>query len=109
MSAVAVALLALRLPPSGHESGGSNRITLAHKDNIPDALRMMPLGVPDSAWPGLSTVSKMRPNNFKGNYSIGIMENKMETTIIQSGDIEIMENKMETTIIYRGSMAVSQK
>ena len=30
---------------------------------------------------------------------IGIMENKMETTIVYRGDIGIMEKKMETTTL----------
>ena len=41
---------------------------------------------------------------------IGIMENKMETTIIHWGYIGIMENKMETTIVcwgYTGIMVIS--
>ena len=33
---------------------------------------------------------------------MGIMENKMETTIVYWGNIEIMEKKMETTIGYHG-------
>ena len=31
---------------------------------------------------------------------LGIMENKMETTIVNWGYIGIMENKMETTIVH---------
>ena len=40
-------------------------------------------------------------NSLKGVY-IGIMENKMETTIVDRGYIGIMEKKMETTMAYGG-------
>ena len=34
--------------------------------------------------------------------NIGIMENKMESTIVYWGYIGIMETKMDTTIVYWG-------
>ena len=37
---------------------------------------------------------------------IGIMEKKMETTIVYWGCIGIMEKKMETTIVYWGYIGV---
>ena len=40
---------------------------------------------------------------------IGIMEKKMETTIIYWGNIGIMEKKMETTIIYWGNIGIMEK
>ena len=39
---------------------------------------------------------------------IGIMENKMETTIVYWGYIGIMENKMETTIVYWGYIGIME-
>ena len=41
--------------------------------------------------------------------SNGIMENKMETTIVYRGYIGIMENKLETTIVYRGYIRIISK
>ena len=42
--------------------------------------------------------SASRPSGKLGY--MGIMENKMETTIVYWGNIGIMEKKMETTIVY---------
>ena len=36
----------------------------------------------------------------------GIMENKMETTIVYLGYYGIMENKTETTIVYSGNIGM---
>ena len=38
-------------------------------------------------------------NNGKNSKYIGIMEKKMETTIVYWGYIGIMENKMETIVM----------
>ena len=40
---------------------------------------------------------------------IGIMEKKMETTIVYWGYIGIMEKKMETTIVYWGYIGIMEK
>ena len=40
---------------------------------------------------------------------IGIMEKKMETTIVCWGYIGIMEKKMETTIVYWGYIGIMEK
>ena len=40
---------------------------------------------------------------------IGMMENKMETTIVYRGYIGIMENKMETTILYGVVILMGQR
>ena len=40
---------------------------------------------------------------------IGIMEKKMETTIVYWGYIRIMEHKLETTIVYRGYIGIMEK
>ena len=40
---------------------------------------------------------------------IGVMENRMETTIVYWGYIRIMENKMETTIVYWGYIGIMEK
>ena len=49
------------------------------------------------------------PRSLKGIYRVilrlfwgyrGVMENKMETTIVYWGNIGTMENKMETTTVY---------
>ena len=37
---------------------------------------------------------------------MGIMENKMEITVVYWGSIGIMEKKMETTIVYRGYYSI---
>ena len=39
----------------------------------------------------------------------GIMEKKMETTIVCWGYIGIMEKKMETTIVYWGYIGIMEK
>ena len=39
---------------------------------------------------------------------IGIMEKKVETTIVYWGDIGILEKKMETTIVYRGYIGIME-
>ena len=39
---------------------------------------------------------------------LGIMENKMETTIVYWGYIGIMENKMEATIVYWGYIGIME-
>ena len=39
---------------------------------------------------------------------LGLMENKMETTIVCRGYIGIMENKMETTIVCRGYVGIME-
>ena len=43
-----------------------------------------------------------------GHLNIGIMEKKMETTIVYWGYIGIMEKKMETTIVYWGYIFIQQ-
>ena len=40
--------------------------------------------------------------------NIGIMENKMGTTIVYRGYIGIMDNKMETTIVCRGYIGIME-
>ena len=40
---------------------------------------------------------------------MGIMEKKMETTIVHGGYIGIMEKKMEATIVYGGYMGIMEK
>ena len=40
---------------------------------------------------------------------IGIMEKKMETTIVYCGYNGIMEKKMETTIVYWGYIGIMKK
>ena len=55
-------------------------------------------------WLG-SVVIRPRRCNF---CHIGIMENKMETTIVYWGYIGIMENKMETTIVYWGYIGIME-
>ena len=40
---------------------------------------------------------------------IGIMEKKMETTIVHWGNTGITEKKLETTIVHWGYLAVMQK
>ena len=47
------------------------------------------------------TVKSSEVYSYIGVY-IGIMEKRMETTVIYWGYIGIMEKKMETTIIYWG-------
>ena len=44
-----------------------------------------------------------KPRQILRGY-MGIMEKKMETTIVYWGYIGIMEKKMETTIVYMGYM-----
>ena len=54
----------------------------------------------------------MKGLNFGGGgaatHYIGIMENKMETTIVHWGNIGIMENKMETTIVHWGNIGIME-
>ena len=40
---------------------------------------------------------------------VGIMEERMETTIVYWGFVGIMENQMETTIVYWGYMGDNGK
>ena len=40
---------------------------------------------------------------------IGIVEKKMETTIVHWGNIGIMEKKMETTIVYWGNIGIMER
>ena len=39
----------------------------------------------------------------------GIMENKMETTMVYWGYIGVMEKKMETTMVYWGYIGIVEK
>ena len=41
--------------------------------------------------------------------SFGIMEEKMETTVVYGCDVGIMEKEMETTIVYWGSIGIMEK
>ena len=41
--------------------------------------------------------------------AIGIMEKKMETTIVYWGYVGIMEKKMETTIVYWGYVVIMER
>ena len=43
-----------------------------------------------------------------GDY-IGIMEKKMETTIVCWGCMVIMETKMETSVVYWGCIGILEK
>ena len=57
---------------------------------------------------------KWRPRCNGNCYSIlglliGIMDNKLETTIVHWGFIGIMENRMETTIVHRGYIGIMEK
>ena len=40
---------------------------------------------------------------------IGIMDKKMETTIVHWGNIGIMDKKMETTIVHWGNIGIMDK
>ena len=40
---------------------------------------------------------------------VGIMENRMETTVEYWGYAGIMENKMATTVVYWGHVAIMEK
>ena len=64
----------------------------------------MPQDVPG---PGCNTngLHQLLPKLLTG---VGIMENKMETTIVYWGYIGIMENKMETTIVYWGYTGIME-
>ena len=55
---------------------------------------------------GCVSKTKVRLRNL-GTF-IGIMENKMETTIVCWGCMRIMENEMETTIVYWGSIGIME-
>ena len=46
---------------------------------------------------------------FHKRGNIGIMEKKMETTIVNSGKIGLMETNMETTIVNRGNIGLMKK
>ena len=46
---------------------------------------------------------------FRDGPHIGIMEKRMEATIVYCGYIGIMEKKMEATIVYWGDMGIMEK
>ena len=65
------------------------------------------LGAWISACPGSRGAQTLTTKPIYWGY-VGIMENKMETTIVNWGYIGIMEKEMETTIVYWGYIGIME-
>ena len=56
-----------------------------------------------------SQVLDSQGDHLEVHGQIGVMDNKMESTVFYGGYIGIMDNKMETTVIRRGNIRVLSK
>ena len=93
-----------------HTSGTTKKpkivpITLLAKKHL-EALPLSRIGL---YWGYIGIMEKKMETTIVYWGCIGIMEKKMETTIVYWGCIGIMEKKMETTIVYWGCIGIMEK